>query len=123
MASGLFAAMGYFLLLPPVILFCLHSSNYGKRMLSTHVSIALLVLAAALCATVDTLMTLGVTATCDWIADDFNLDWGAGEDAGESAVAGGYGWKVLEITWLTTQGNFIWVETGLWLALAAALFQ
>ena len=68
-------------------------------------------------------MILGANATCDWVASDFDLDWATGSSVGEVADGtGGSGWKVLEITWLSTQGNIIWVDTGLWLALACALF-
>ena len=78
-------------------------------------------------------MILGVNATCDWIASDFNLDWGTNWNNESMSVAalglhppslteGGYGWKVLEITWLSTQGNIIWVDTLLWLSFACALF-
>jgi hypothetical protein len=113
MSSSLMGVVGLCLLLPPVILFCIYSSQGGRHKLSAHLSIALLVFVACLCTVVDLLMILGANATCDWMAKDFDLDWG---------TSGGDGWKVLEINHLSTQGTFIWVDTGLWLALACAFF-
>ena len=121
-AAGVLGAAGYVLLLPPVVTFCVASSHGGKRMLSAHVSIACLFGAAAVCAALDTLMTLGAVGTADWIADDFDLDFGTGSDLNATHYGGGgYGWKVLEITWLTTQGNFVWVDPAVWLMLGVAL--
>jgi hypothetical protein len=117
MSSKLMAVVGICLLLPPVILFCIHSSKGGRHKLSAHLAITLLVFSACLFAAVDILMILGTNATLDWMATDFDMEWGGIEESER-----GYGWKVLEINFLSTQGTFIWVDTGLWLALASALF-
>ena len=155
-AGGVLGAAGYVLLFPPVVTFCVAHSHGGKRALSAHVAIACLFGAAAVCAALDTLMTLGAVGTADWIADDFDLDFGTGSDLNATHYGGGgYGWKarralwrprasarapsgtkpsvpsspvfpplhaqVLEITWLTTQGNFVWVDPAVWLMLGVAL--
>ena len=64
---------------------------------------------------IDTLLTLGTEATCGWIADDFDLEYGG------AGGAGAYGWKTLEITWLTNQGSRLWIDAIDWLFLSLAL--
>jgi len=107
-AAGLFTALGWFLLVPPVLTFAYIQSDGGKSYLSTHVMLVVLVVGGAMFETIEILQTLGTSSTCAWISEDFNL-----EDNN--------GWASLEIAYLSNQGSRLWIDAIDWLFLGSVL--
>jgi hypothetical protein len=74
-AAGIFTTMAWCFLVPPVLTFCWSQSRCGRHLVTTHLCIALLVMAGALFEGVDILMDMGTASTCAWISSSFEVGW------------------------------------------------
>jgi len=125
----LLTCMGWCCLVPPVISFAVLQSRGGRVELEKHVILAVFVLMGALFEACELLMELGSASTCAWISKDFDLDYGLMPEATEGSPSSasaraqeGFGWKALEIAYITTRGARLWVDAIDWLFLGLALF-
>ena len=110
MVAGLLTSIGWFCLIPPIWSFAYLQSRGGRNYLFTHIAMALLVLGGSFFEAIDTLETIGTQATCNWLANDFHLDFTNGD-----------GWRTLEITFLANQGSRLWIDAVDWLFLSGVL--
>jgi hypothetical protein len=99
-ASGLFNAVAWFLLAMPIIQLAWILSRGGKRQVGLHVTMACLALSGAIVEIMAKMLVLGGWNACQWISLNFNLEsW-------TSTGSDKLGWRVLELTYLVTQGAF-----------------
>jgi len=99
--SDLLEALGFLVLILPVLQVALVLSERGKRKLRLHLLMALVAILGFFMEALSNLFVIGAQISLDWIARDFNLTtWSDSDD--------GLGWKVIMIVDVVTRGMMKW---------------
>jgi len=112
--SDLLEALGFLVLILPVLQVALVLSERGKRKLGLHLLMALLAILGFFMEAMSNFMVTGARISLDWIARDFNMSsWSDSDD--------GLGWKVIMIMDIATRGMMIWTDAFEYAVLASIL--
>lgn len=114
--SNLFGALAWFLFCLPTLQVSWILSRGGKRRLSLHVTLTLMVVGGSLTELISRLMSVGMNNITLYLASDFNLNNWVDDTSND-----GIGWKTLEVTSMLANGMMLWIDALEWLALFSVL--